>query len=338
MAASVASAMADSDRLVDRFLRLAAIDSPPLQEGAIAAAVRAELEALDWRVTDDGTGPQVGNLVARWPGATSDAAPLFFCSHLDVVEPCRSVRPRVRDGMIESDGTTLLGADAKAGVAALLEVARIVHETRWTQPLEFVFTWGEEVGHRGAKAFDRASLRAPYGFVLDALLPVGSIVVGAPGYDAFTVRIQGRAAHAGVEPERGISAPSRGAVCAMQCRSTLNWSAKCEASMRSDLPCAAMLSVRVSMGLRHNSAHRSSSIWSTFIAAIDSTGPRRRSNARALRLRLWVTSHTRRRPAAARTRTTSTPRVWSAAFAGLVRGAATRSAGESPCASSGGSR
>jgi len=206
MAASVASAMADSDRLVDRFLRLAAIDSPPLQEGAIAAAVRAELEALDWRVTDDGTGPQVGNLVARWPGATSDAAPLFFCSHLDVVEPCRSVRPRVRDGMIESDGTTVLGADAKAGVAALLEVARIVHETRWTQPLEFVFTWGEEVGHRGAKAFDRASLRAPYGFVLDALLPVGSIVVGAPGYDAFTVRIQGRAAHAGVEPERGISA------------------------------------------------------------------------------------------------------------------------------------
>jgi len=197
---------ANSERLVATFLRLAAIDSPSLHEGAIAAAVRSELEGLAWQVTDDGTGPEVGNLIARWPGDSSGAAPLFFCSHLDVVEPCRSVRPRVRDGNIESDGTTVLGADAKAGVATLLEAAHIVHETGCAQPLELVFTWGEEVGHRGAKAFDRESLRAPFGFVLDALLPVGAIVVGAPGYDGFTVRIRGRAAHAGVEPERGVSA------------------------------------------------------------------------------------------------------------------------------------
>jgi tripeptide aminopeptidase len=204
MATSTASS--NSERLLETFLRLAAINSPSLHEGAMAAAVRAELEALAWQVTDDRTGPEVGNLVARWPGGTSDSAPLFFCSHLDVVEPCRSVRPRVRDGVIESDGTTVLGADAKAGVAALLEAARIAHETSCLQPLEFVFTWGEEVGHRGAKAFDRASVRAPHGFVLDALLPVGTIVLGAPGYDAFTVRIHGRAAHAGVEPELGVSA------------------------------------------------------------------------------------------------------------------------------------
>jgi tripeptide aminopeptidase len=81
-----------------------------------------------------------------------------------------------------------------------------MQETQCTQPVELVFTWGEEVGHRGAKLFDCTTLRAPYGFVLDALLPVGTIVVGAPGYDSFTIRIQGRAAHAGVEPERGISA------------------------------------------------------------------------------------------------------------------------------------
>jgi tripeptide aminopeptidase len=199
---------AQPERLVDTFLRLAAIDSPALHEGAIAAAVRTEFEALGWSVEDDRSGPEVGNLIARWSGAMPDAAPLFFCSHLDVVEPCRSVRPRVHDGVIESDGTTVLGADAKAGVAALLETARIVRETNCAQPLEVVFTWGEEVGHRGARAFDRAALRAPFGFVLDALLPVGAIVVGAPGYDAFTVRIRGRAAHAGVEPERGVSAIS----------------------------------------------------------------------------------------------------------------------------------
>jgi tripeptide aminopeptidase len=197
---------ANRERLVETFLRLAAIDSPSLHEGAVAAAVRSELESLAWHVTDDGSGPEVGNLVARWPGASRTAEPLFFCSHLDVVEPCRSVRPHVRDGVIESDGTTVLGADAKGGVAALLECARVMQETQCTQPVELVFTWGEEVGHRGAKLFDCTTLRAPYGFVLDALLPVGTIVVGAPGYDSFTIRIQGRAAHAGVEPERGISA------------------------------------------------------------------------------------------------------------------------------------
>jgi tripeptide aminopeptidase len=196
---------ANSERLLATFLRLVAIDSPALHEGAVAAAIRTELDALGWSVDDDHTGPEVGNLIARWPG-TAAAAPVFLCSHLDVVEPCRGVQPHVRDGIVESDGTTVLGADAKAGVAALLEVARVVRETACAQPLEMVFTWGEEVGHRGAKAFDCSTLRAPYGFVLDALLPVGTIVVGAPGYDAFTARIRGRAAHAGVEPERGVSA------------------------------------------------------------------------------------------------------------------------------------
>lgn len=195
-------------RVEQTFLRLAAIDSPALREGLHAEIVRTELESLGWSVEDDGTGPSVGNLIARWRGSGSDVPPLFFCSHLDVVEPCRGVQPRVRDGVIETDGTTVLGADAKAGVAALLETARVVHDRGVERPLEFVFTWGEEVGHRGAKALDRSLLRAPYGFVLDALLPVGAIIVAAPGYDAFTIRIDGRAAHAGVEPERGISAIS----------------------------------------------------------------------------------------------------------------------------------
>src|SRR5436190_11748822 len=111
---------ANRERLVDTFLRLAAIDSPALHESTHAEAVRSELETLGWSVEDDGTGPSVGNLIARWAGSDSELTPLFFCSHLDVVEPCRSVQPRVHDGVIESDGTSVLGADAKAGGAALL--------------------------------------------------------------------------------------------------------------------------------------------------------------------------------------------------------------------------
>jgi tripeptide aminopeptidase len=199
----------DRDRLVDTFVRLARIDSPSRGEAAVAAVVRAELEALGFAVIDDGSGPSCGNLIARPAAAQRTGEPLLFASHLDVVEPCRGVQPRVADGQIHSDGTTVLGADAKASVAALVEAARVLraagpgHRGAWP---ELVFTWGEEVGHAGAKALDRARLQAHRGFVLDALLPTGSIVVAAPGYDALTVRVQGRAAHAGVEPERGVSA------------------------------------------------------------------------------------------------------------------------------------
>jgi tripeptide aminopeptidase len=201
--------VADRGRLTGTFLNLLQIDSPSLEEAAIAKYVRAELESLGWDVTDDSTGPQIGNLLARRSAPSGSTLPVLLSTHLDVVEPCRGVRPRIRHGTIESDGTTVLGADAKAGVAALLEVARVLHEADRADlaaRLELLFTWGEEVGHRGAKAFKRSLARAKHGFVLDALMRVGSIVIAAPTYVAFTIRIQGRAAHAGVEPEQGVSA------------------------------------------------------------------------------------------------------------------------------------
>ena len=125
----------DRDRLVQTFIELAQIDSPSLQEGAVAQFVRASLERLVWQVTDDASGPQVGNLLAKRSGSTGS---VVLSTHLDVVQPCHGVRPRVRDGIIESDGTTVLGADAKAGVAALLEVARLPN---LPNDVELLFTW-----------------------------------------------------------------------------------------------------------------------------------------------------------------------------------------------------
>ncbi len=195
------------ERLVDTFIRLARIDSPSRHEGAIAAMVANELRALSWQVWDDGSGPETGNLVARLEGAAA-TEPLLFSAHFDVVPPCLGVQPRVRNGWIESDGTTVLGADAKAGLAALLELARLLPATPPARrgTVELLLTWGEELGHLGAKAFDPTLVASRRAFVLDALLPVGSIVVAAPGYDAFSIAIRGRAAHAGLEPESGISA------------------------------------------------------------------------------------------------------------------------------------
>src|SRR5258708_7761412 len=106
--------VANRERLTRTFLELAQIDSPALHEGAMANVVQTELHRLGWEVIDDRTGPQVGNLFARRTESSGPAKHVLFATHLDVVEPCRGVQPRLRDGVIESNGTTVLGADAKA--------------------------------------------------------------------------------------------------------------------------------------------------------------------------------------------------------------------------------
>jgi tripeptide aminopeptidase len=199
---------ADPQRLLDTFLRLARLDSSSRGEAPVASFLLAELRRLGWQVADDGSGPACGNIIATLAG--DDALePLLFTSHMDVVMPCLGVRPRVENGAIVSAGDTVLGADAKASAAALLEVAALLGGDTSPEPrpsLELVFTWGEEVGHLGAKALDVSRLRARRAYVLDGLTPVGTIVIAAPSYYAFSIRVVGRAAHAGVEPERGVSA------------------------------------------------------------------------------------------------------------------------------------
>ncbi len=212
----------DRERLVSTFSRLAQVDSPSRGEGALARLLVDELGRLGWAVFDDGSGPDCGNVIATLPG---DAAlePLMFTSHMDVVMPCLGVRPRLEDGVFSSSGDTVLGADAKASVAALLELAQLLASDATANlrrpPLELVFTWGEEVGHLGGRALDVGGVRARRAYVLDGLTPVGTIIIAAPTYQAFTVRVIGRAAHAGVEPERGISA----IVVAAQAVSRLPW-------------------------------------------------------------------------------------------------------------------
>jgi tripeptide aminopeptidase len=197
----------DRERLLSSFVRLAEVDSPSRHEGQLAQVVREQLMDLGWHVRDDASGPDCGNIIASLPGSER-LEPMLFASHMDVVMPCLGVRPQVSDGLVTSNGDTVLGADAKASVAALLEAARLLAaEPPLARPLvELVFTWAEEVGHLGAKAFDVRGVQSRRAWVLDGLVPVGTIILAAPTYYSFAARVIGRAAHAGVEPESGISA------------------------------------------------------------------------------------------------------------------------------------
>jgi tripeptide aminopeptidase len=202
--------MINKDRLYATFMDLCATDSEPTRERLLADKLTALLVELGFSVTEDDAGEQIGgnagNLLARLAGSGPGEA-LFFSCHLDRVTPGTSVRPRIEGDFVVSDGSTVLGADDAAGLAAILEGVRTLKELELPHPtIELVLTVAEELALLGSSHFDSTQLSARYGFVLDATGPVGEIVLQAPEQMKFTAVFRGRSAHAGFAPEQGISA------------------------------------------------------------------------------------------------------------------------------------
>lgn len=192
--------MINQDRLVSTFLELVQIDSPSGQEEEIAQHLMNELKNLGLTVERDATGNVIGRLAGEGP-------PILLSAHMDTVGPGRGVKPVITNGMITSDGTTILGGDDKSGVAAILEVLQVLVEQGLPHSsLEVILTVSEEIGLIGAKGLDLKGLRAQEGIVLDSGGPIGTIVVSAPSQDKIRAVVHGKTAHAGVEPERGINA------------------------------------------------------------------------------------------------------------------------------------
>ncbi|RLC58931.1 MAG: peptidase M20 [Chloroflexota bacterium] len=188
------------DRLLDTFLTLVQIDSPSGEEGAIASYLADRLTALGLAVHRD----SAGNLIARMDGT---GEPILLNAHLDTVGQDRGIRPVVEDGIVRSDGTTILGGDDKSGVAIILEVLQTLQERGLSHPpLEIALTVREEIGLLGSKALDMSQFRARQALVLDSGGPIGSAVVSAPSQNGLHAVVHGKAAHAGVNPEEGINA------------------------------------------------------------------------------------------------------------------------------------
>jgi tripeptide aminopeptidase len=202
--------MINKDRLYATFMELCAIDSEPTRERLLADHLKERLSELGFTVTEDGTGEQIGgnagNLFARLAG-TGPGEPLLFSCHLDRVVPGIGVKPRIEGDFIVGDGTTVLGADDAAGLAALLEGVSTLRERKIPHPpIEIVLSVAEEMALVGSSRFDISQVTAPCGFVLDASGRVGEIVVQAPEQMKIHAVIHGRNAHAGFAPEQGVSA------------------------------------------------------------------------------------------------------------------------------------
>jgi tripeptide aminopeptidase len=199
-----------SGDVLELFVELASIPSPPGRERPVADRVAAYLADLGLDVDEDDAGARIdstaGNLYCRLE-PTAPGTPIFLCAHLDTVVPSGAIEPVVEEGVLRNAAGTILGADNKAAVAAMLEgTRRIVAERRPHAGLELVFTPKEEVGLRGAGAFDAGRLAARVGYVYDQAGPIGEIVLGAPHAATLDLRFHGRAAHSGIAPEEGRSA------------------------------------------------------------------------------------------------------------------------------------
>lgn len=205
--------MINKERVISQFIELVSIDSETKYERQIADYLKSKFQSLGLEVVEDDsqtiTGHGAGNLIATLKSSGANAAePFLFTCHMDTVTPGIGITPIIgEDGWIRSDGTTILGADDKAGVAALLEVIEVLKENNLPHgQIQFVITAGEESGLLGARALDAKYLDSKFGFAIDSNGDVGTICVGAPTQARIEIEIFGKSAHAGVNPEDGISA------------------------------------------------------------------------------------------------------------------------------------
>ena len=198
------------ERLASVFTALCEIDSPSKQEGRVAAYLKSVFVAIGAEVGEDDsakqTGSDCGNLFVRFPDGGLDREPVFFNCHMDTVLPATGVKVKREGEVFTSAGDTVLGSDDKAGIAVLIEVMRTLQEKNIPYgPVEYIFTTCEEVGLMGAKALDPSAIKAKIGYALDSS-GINRVIVGAPAANRITATIKGVAAHAGLSPEKGISA------------------------------------------------------------------------------------------------------------------------------------
>lgn len=203
--------MINKKRVLAEFFELIQVKCSTLQEREIGDLLTARLKELGCSVTEDNAGEKLGgncgNLIANLKGNLPGAPRIMLAAHLDCVEPCAGIKPQIKDGVITSDGTTILGADDKAGVTAILETLRVIKEQNLAHgDIQVVFTVAEEGGVNGSKNMDQSLLSADFGYALDSSGRPGKIIDKAPGQNKIHVKIHGKTAHAGLAPEQGINA------------------------------------------------------------------------------------------------------------------------------------
>jgi len=200
----------------DRLMRYLAIEGVSGQEKDIAAAVVADLKKIgvpssairfDTAHKRIPLPTQTGNLFVTLPGTPGHKGPrMAFATHLDTVPLCAGAKPKKSGKKIVPAGKTALGGDNRTGCAVLVTLAESLLKNKLPHPpITLVFTVREESGLQGARFMDTKFLGgATMCFNVDSKIPA-DLITGAVGAQRWDVEIEGKASHAGVAPEKGIS-------------------------------------------------------------------------------------------------------------------------------------
>jgi tripeptide aminopeptidase len=202
--------MVDGKRVIDEFMELVQIDSFSKNERLMVDALKKKLDEMNAEYYEDDAGSKyggnAGNLVCCIKG-NKKAPVLLFSAHTDTVTPGIGKKPVLENGVIKSNGNTILGADDVSGIVCMLEAIRTLKDEEESHgDVWFAFTMGEEEGLYGSKALDLSKINADYGIVLDSGIDIGTFIISAPSHYHIEIIIKGKAAHAGIEPEKGINA------------------------------------------------------------------------------------------------------------------------------------
>ena len=210
--------LVNESEAVRTVMALFGIEGVTGKEGAVARFITAELRKAGLPAKNIRTDrahrkfpfpAETGNVIAEIPGrgALARARPRLFCAHMDTVAIAAGARPVRKGSFVVPKGKTALGADDRSGCGVLLVLAKTLKRLKADHaPLVLLFTAAEETGLWGARFVDaRALKKCAMGFSYDGGDPA-ELTVAAPSSDVFTIEIEGAASHAGVHPEKGISA------------------------------------------------------------------------------------------------------------------------------------
>jgi tripeptide aminopeptidase len=202
--------MIEKERMTEYVLDLIRIDSLSRKEREVALKLKHDMEDLGAECFFDDAGDKVngntGNLIVKIKGNKANIEPFFLSAHMDTVGPGEGIKPRIDNGFIKSDGTTVLGSDDKSGIAVIVEALRALRERDIPHgDVEVAFTICEEIGLFGAKHIDISKFNSRYGIVLDSSSP-SRLVLRCPSAERLEFHVYGLEAHAGLCPENGINA------------------------------------------------------------------------------------------------------------------------------------
>jgi glutamate carboxypeptidase len=145
--------------------------------------------------------------IARWPG-TEGQKPLLVMTHIDTVWPIGTLtRKPFSVDETEARGPGIY--DMKASVAMMLQALTFLQENNVEhRPLTWLINTEEEVGSPVSRpVIERLATESEYVLVLEPpVAPNGALKTARKGVGMFTMHITGLAAHAGADPEKGVSA------------------------------------------------------------------------------------------------------------------------------------